>query len=44
MMREKNISVDELFSMCDTDESDFISPSELKATVAKVKPTLMLKE
>lgn len=43
-MTEKNMTVDELFSMCDTDGSGFISASELKTTVSKIQPTLLIKE
>ena len=44
MMLEKNMTVDELFSMCDTDGSGFISASELKSTVSKIHPTILIKE
>lgn len=43
-MTEKNMTVDELFSICDTDGSGFISASELKTTVSKIQPTLLIKE
>lgn len=43
-MTEKNMTVDELFSMCDTDGSGFISASELKTSVSKIQPTLLIKE
>ena len=43
-MLEKNMTVDELFSMCDTDGSGFISASELKSTVSKIQPTILIKE
>ena len=38
------MTVDELFSMCDTDGSGFISASELKSTVSKIQPTILIKE
>lgn len=33
LMSEKDITADELFSLCDSDDSGFVSPSELKATL-----------
>lgn len=44
LMREKDITAEELFNLCDSDDSGFISPNELKGTIEQVKPSLLLKE
>jgi Ca2+-binding EF-hand superfamily protein len=44
IMSSKGISVEQLFAFVDRDESGFISPAELKATIQSINPTLLIKE
>lgn len=44
MMKIKDMSSDDLFNVIDLDGSGWISPEELKETLLKVEPSLLIKE